>query len=108
VEGDQVSYQYNLTKADLNEALTEIEQTLNNLQQKHSQASEAEVSSIIEVEFREIKQKKPWQWQKLLHLKRLWKGSKTAAIKVGEHFSEDSVWGKAFLGFLEGVSEDEE
>jgi hypothetical protein len=107
VKGDQISYQYNLTEANLSEELNNLQQILNNLQQKHSQATEAEVNTIIEAEFREIKQKQPWKWQNLLNFKRLWKGSKTAAIKVGEHFSEDSAWGKAFLGFLEGISDDE-
>jgi hypothetical protein len=41
-----------------------------------------------------------------LSLKRFLKGSKTAVLKVGEHFAEDHVLGKAFLGFLEGISED--
>jgi hypothetical protein len=107
VQGDQVSYQFNLAEANLDEELTEIQQILNTLQQKHSQASESEASAIIEAEFREIKQRKPWQWENLLNLKRLRKGSKTAALKVGEHFSEENVWGKAFLGFLEGISDEE-
>jgi CheY-specific phosphatase CheX len=103
VEGDLI---INTESQSLTQSLAEIQQILNDLQQKHSQAADSEISTIIEAEFREIKQKQPWQWQNLLNLKRLWKGSKASALKVGEHFTEENIWGKAFLGFLEGVSEE--
>lgn len=52
------------------------------------------------------KQLPPTQLQNFLNLKRLWNGGKKAMLKVSEHFAEDSVWGKAAIGFLEGVSDD--
>jgi hypothetical protein len=88
VEGNFV---INAESQSLTQALAEIQQILSDLQQRHPQASESEASTIIEVEFRENKQKKPWQWQNLLNLKRLWKGSEAAALNVGEHFSEKNV-----------------
>jgi HEAT repeats len=109
IQGDQVGIQYNIEQSeDISHALREIQKILDELRQQHPQASETAASAIIDAEFREIRRKQPWQWQNLLSLKRLWKGSKTAAFKVSEHLAEDSVWGKGFLGFLEGVSEDED
>lgn len=46
------------------------------------------------------------QWQNLLNVKRLYNGSKKAAVKVGEYFTQENPWGKGFVAFLEGVSED--
>lgn len=46
------------------------------------------------------------QWQNLLNVKRLYNGGKKAAVKVSEHFSQENVWGKGLVAFIEGVSED--
>jgi len=59
-----------------------------------------------DAEFKEIKEQKPIEWQNLISFKRLYNGGKNAAVKVGEHFAESSPLGKAFLGFIEGISED--
>jgi hypothetical protein len=32
---------------------------------------------------------------------------KKAELKVGEHFTEENLWGKGAIAFLEGISEDE-
>ena len=42
----------------------------------------------------------------LLNVKRLYNGGKKAAVKVGEHFTQENVWGKGAVAFLEGISED--
>ena len=42
----------------------------------------------------------------LLNVKRLYNGGKKAAVKVSEHLAQENVWGKGFVAFLEGVSED--
>ncbi|MEG4580497.1 hypothetical protein QUA71_12905 [Microcoleus sp. MON1_C5] len=67
---------------------------------------EQQARNIIDAEFKEIKEQKPIEWQKLISFKRLYNGGKKAALKVGEHFAESSVWGKAGVGFIEGISED--
>jgi hypothetical protein len=46
------------------------------------------------------------RWQNFLTLKCLWNGGKKAVIKVSEHFTEENVWGKAAIAFLEGITED--
>jgi hypothetical protein len=40
-----------------------------------------------------------------MNVKRLYNGGKKAALKVGEHFAEENIWGKGLIAFLEGVSE---
>jgi len=45
---------------------------------------------------------------KLLSLTQLWNGLKKGALKAGEHFTEEMPWGKAAIGFLEGVMDDSE
>jgi hypothetical protein len=61
---------------------------------------------VIDAEVRELQTTQPDRGQKFLSLKRLWNGGKKAAVKVGEHFAESSVWGKAAVAFAEGAAED--
>jgi hypothetical protein len=104
VEGD---FMVNASEQDLETILTDITQILENLKQKHpTPPTEQTAIAIIDAEFQEIKQTQPWRWQNLLSLQRLWKGSKTAALKIGEHFAEENPWGKGIIGFLEGVAEE--
>jgi hypothetical protein len=108
VQGDQISTQnITTTEANLDDILATIQPIIETLKQKYPVTTEAEALTIIDAEFQEIKQTQPWRWQNLLNLKRLWKGSKTAALKIGEHFAEENPWGKGIIGFLEGVSEEE-
>ncbi|MBW4516325.1 MAG: NACHT domain-containing protein [Timaviella obliquedivisa GSE-PSE-MK23-08B] len=90
------------------EAITELQQVIQDLQAKYPKARPEEQSIIIEAEFQEIKQKQPWRWKNLMSYKRLLNGGKTAVVKVGEHFAESSPWGKGAIAFLEGVMENAE
>lgn len=88
-------------------ALLAIIQIIQALEQKHSQiASPQQTIEIIDAEFKELKSSQPLQWQNLLSVKRLYNGGKKAALKLGEHFAEENPWGKGFVAFLEGFSED--
>jgi hypothetical protein len=96
------------TDPDLKLSLDDLKQVITDLQQKHPQATEEQAAAIIEVEFEDIKQNQPQRWQKLLSLKRLWKGLKQGSFNIGEHFAEETPWGKGVLGFLEGVMDEVE
>ena len=61
---------------------------------------------IIDAEFKSLEADRSPQWQNLLNVKRLYNGGKKAAVKVSEHFTQENVWGKGFVAFLEGASED--
>jgi HEAT repeat protein len=87
--------------------LNAVVQIIQALEKKYSYVQdEQQARKIIHAEFKEIKQQKRIEWQNLISLKRLYNGAKNAALKVGEHFAESSVWGKAGVGFIEGISED--
>jgi hypothetical protein len=76
------------------------------LQQKYpDQTPETAIQPIIDAEFQAIEKSQPQRWQNFLTLKRLWNGAKKAGLKVGEHFTEENLWGKAALVFLEGMME---
>ena len=88
-------------------ALDAIVQIIQTLEQKYTFVQdEQQALAIIDAEFTEIKAKQLPQWQDLMNIKRLYSGGKKAALKVGEHFAEQNPWGKGFIAFLEGVSED--
>jgi len=88
-------------------ALNAVVQIIQALEKKYTNVQdEQQARIIIDAEFKEIKQQKRIEWQNLISLKRLYNGAKNAAVKVGEHFAESSVWGKAGVGFIEGISED--
>lgn len=76
------------------------------LQQKYpAQIPDSAIPGIIDAEFQELEKTQPQRWQNFLSLKRLWNGAKKAGLKVGEHFTEENLWGKAAIAFLEGISE---
>ncbi|XZN90796.1 MAG: HEAT repeat domain-containing protein [Microcoleus sp.] len=88
-------------------ALNAVVQIIQALEKKYTYVKDEEQAlNIIDAEFKEIKEQKGIQWENLISVKRLYNGGKNAAVKVGEHFTESSVWGKAAVGFIEGVSED--
>jgi HEAT repeat protein len=89
------------------QSLNDLQQIVSDLQRRHPQATEEEATAIIEVEFEEIKLTQPQRWRNLLSLKRLWNGVKKGSIKIGEHFAEETPWGKGVIGFLEGITDDE-
>jgi HEAT repeat protein len=88
-------------------ALNAVVQIIQALEKKYTYVKDEEQAlNIIDAEFKEIKAQKGIEWQNLISVKRLYNGGKNAVVKVGEHFAESSVWGKAAVGFIEGVSED--
>jgi hypothetical protein len=87
-------------------SLLAIIQIIQALEQKHSQVNnQQQAIDIIDAEFKTLKTAQPRQWQNLLSVKRLYNGGKKAALKLGEHFTEENPWGKGFVAFLEGFSE---
>jgi hypothetical protein len=87
-------------------ALLAIIQIIQTLEQKHNGITNGQQAiEIIDAEFKELKASQPRQWQNLLSVKRLYNGSKKAALKLSEHFTEENPWGKGFVAFLEGFSE---
>jgi HEAT repeat protein len=104
IEGNQI---INASTQDFDALLNDYKQFFNDLQQKYStQPPEAALQPIIDAEFQEIQKTQPQRWQNFLSLKRLWNGSKKATFKIGEHFTEENLWGKAALAFLEGIMEE--
>lgn len=108
IQRDQVGIQYNYgSDQDFEVLLADYKQFISELEQKYPQPTDdTNALQIIDVEFKELEQKQPLRLQNFLNLKRLWNGGKKAAIKVGEHFTENNPWGKGAIAFLEGISED--
>ncbi|MEH2147490.1 hypothetical protein [Nostoc sp.] len=95
------------TEQNFDILFSDFKQFLADLQTKYPTLNdEVAVTQIIDVEAKLIQAKDQKRWQNFLNLKRLWNGGKKAAIKVGEHFVEQNLWGKGAIAFLEGVSED--
>lgn len=84
-------------------AFDDLKQLVALLQQKFPKANDEEAAFILRAEIAWIKYDNPPRWQKFLSLKQSWKGLKKGALIAGEHFTEDTPWGKAAIGFLEGV-----
>jgi hypothetical protein len=101
VEGDFVIN----TEQNFDSLLTDFKQFIATLEQQHPQVNEDTAIQIIDAEFKELERTQPVRWQNFLNLKRLWNGGKKAAVKVGEHFTEQNPWGKGAIAFLEGVME---
>jgi thioredoxin-like negative regulator of GroEL len=94
---------------DFDKLLTDYQQFFNSIQQKYpAQTPEAALQPIIDAEFQELQKTQPQRWQNFLNLKRLWNGGKKATFKMGEHFAQESLWGKMAIAFLEGIVEDSE
>ena len=95
----------------MKKSVDEITQILKRLEEEYPTVTESEAREIIEVEFEEIRTSQPAKWnmlkKQLLNPKRWLNGGKTAFLKAMEHFAEESVFGKAGVGFLEGFSEEE-
>ena len=96
-----------VNQPELHQALEKLKGEISVLQKQHTQVNtEAEAMPIIEAEFLEIKQNYPQRWKNLLQLKRWMKGLKSGTFNFSEYFVEETPWGRAALGFLEGFSED--
>jgi hypothetical protein len=104
IEGNQI---INASAQDFEALLNDYKQFFNDLQQKYpAKIPEVALQPIIDAEFQEIQKTQPQRWQDFLNLKHLWNGTKKAGLKVGEHFTEENVWGKGAIAFLEGITED--
>ena len=96
--------------ASINNALDEIKNILNGLNNKYPNVNETEATEIINAEFTDIQHHQPQKWAIMKHIfdrKRWLNGGKTALIKLGEHYSENNPFCKALVGFGEGFSENE-
>lgn len=106
VEGDMI---VNPPSPDQAQAITDVLKVLQDLYEQHPSASAPEVSDFIETELQQIKKDQPqrWQiiWQSLLNPKRWQSSGKAALVKAGEHFTEENLWGKVAIAFLEQFSE---
>jgi hypothetical protein len=96
----------NVTESEANQILADLKKVIEDLQQQYPQASEEQATDIIDAEFKEIQRTQPKRWQNFLSLKRLWNGVKKGSLKAGEHFAEETPWGKAAIGFLEGITDE--
>jgi hypothetical protein len=104
IEGNQI---INASDQRFDALLNDYKTFFNELQQKYPpQIPEPALLPIIDAEFQEIQKTQPQRWQNFLSLKRLWNGGKKATFKIGEHFTEENVWGKAAIAFLEGIMEE--
>jgi hypothetical protein len=107
-EGSHIQFTQNTSTAldpEIKSTLADLNFLLLELQQKHPQASQEEAMMLIDAEFSEIETNQPQRWQNFLNLKHQWNGVKKALLKAGEHLAEDTVWGKAAIGYLEGVTD---
>ena len=95
----------------MQKSVDDITNILKRLENKYPTVTEFEARDMIEVEFEEIRTSKPATWnmlKKQLFNPERWKnGGKTAFLKAMEHLAEESVFGKAGVGFVEGFSEEE-
>ena len=106
IAGDQVGIQ-NIQKESPDTSFLAVVQIIQALEQKHTGiADRQQALNIIDAEFKVLKTSQPLQWQHLLSVKRFYNGSKKAAVKVGEHFTQENLWGKGLVAFLEGISQD--
>lgn len=88
------------------DVLDDLKQMVVNWQQSNPQATQEQATAIIEAEFKEIRNSNPKRWYQFLSIKRLFNGFKKSSLNVSEHFAEESLWGKAIIGFFEGVTDD--
>ena len=114
IAGDQIGIQ-NIHQESQDTSLLAIVQIIQELEKKYTFVQDPQQAiDIIDAEFksleadrwRSLPERESPQWQNLLNVKRLYNGGKKAAVKVSEHFAQENVWGKGFVAFLEGVSED--
>ena len=106
IAGDQIGIQ-NIHQESQDTSLLAIVQIIQELEKKYTFVQDPQQAiDIIDTEFKSLEASRSPQWQNLLNVKRLYNGGKKAAVKVGEHFAQENVWGKGAVAFLEGISED--
>jgi len=95
----------------LKQAVDEMVQLLQRLQEQYPTAKVSRAAAIVKAEVDEIRTSKPAKWrllkQQLLSPERWLQGGKAALLAALEHFAEESVFGKAGVAFLERFSEEE-
>ena len=97
----------NIQQESKDTSLLAIVQIIQALEKKYTFVQDPQQAiDIIDAEFKSLEASRSPQWQNLLNVKRLYNGGKKAAVKVGEHFAQENVWGKGAVAFLEGISED--
>lgn len=101
--GDQI---INTSEQNVEVVLADFKQFLNGLQQRYPNATDETAIQVVDAEFTEMKRSQPWRWQDFLSLKRQWNGVRTALLKTGEYYAEETPLGKALIGYFEGVSEE--
>ena len=106
IAGDQIGIQ-NIQPESQDTSLLAIVQIIQELEKKYTLVQDPQQAiDIIDAEFKSLEASRSPQWQNLLNIKHLYNGGKKATVKVSEHFAQENVWGKGFVAFLEGVSED--
>ena len=106
IAGDQIGIQ-NIQPESQDTSLLAIVQIIQELEKKYTLVQDPQQEiDIIDAEFKSLEASRSPQWQNLLNIKHLYNGGKKATVKVSEHFAQENVWGKGFVAFLEGVSED--
>ena len=111
--GQQIGEQHNYASDPrLKKAVDEIVKILTKLQEDYPDATDPEVArEIIDVEFEEVRTEKPAKWkmitQQLLDRDRWLNGGKAAILAALEHLTEESIFGKTGVAFLEAFSEKE-
>jgi hypothetical protein len=101
----------------LKQQIKDLSTLISTLQTTHRPTTETEALTIIDAEFREIQTTQPTRWRTLQHQLQLLKrqllnperhlsASKAALSEVAKHYFEDSVVAKAFIIYIETMSED--
>lgn len=98
------------TKESLNEKtlsiVNDFTQFIHDLQLQYCQETqENEILDIIKSELKLLANVDQVRWENFLSLRHLANGGTKAVMRASGHMVETSLWGKAALGFLEGVME---
>jgi len=90
-------------------AIAELHQLIQSLQQKHPHITPEQAPAIVQAEITQIQQTQPQRWailqQNLLNRDRWLQGGKNAAVKVGEHYAQNSPIGIALVAVFEKMIE---
>ncbi|NJL40878.1 MAG: DUF4926 domain-containing protein [Leptolyngbyaceae cyanobacterium SM1_4_3] len=106
VEGNFV---VNAANSEFAEAIATFQKFLLDLQQKYPTATETEAPLLMKAELESIEQHQPERWallrRDLLNRERWFQGGKAAVTEVTRHFTENNVFAKGAIAFLEAFSE---
>lgn len=86
--------------------VNDFTQFIHDLQlQYYQETQENEILDIIKSELKLLANVDQVRWENFLSLRHLANGGTKAVMRASGHMVETSLWGKAGLGFLEGVME---